>query len=306
MKSVFVSIINFNGKENTLTCLSQLDKIIVKGFEVTVVVIDNDSSEKFDIDKSFLKNMPLIFIRNDKNLGFAEGHNVGIRYALSAGADYIVILNNDTLLDKDFIKELVKTAEKDSSIGIIGPKIYFEKGFEYHKDRYSDKDLGKVLWYAGGEMDWENIIGRHRGVDEVDNGQYDETQETGYVSGCCMLLTKKLLEKVEGFDKKYFLYYEDNDLSQRAKKKGFKILYSPKSIIWHKNAVSAGGSGSTLQDYYITRNRMLFGMHWSPLRSKIALLRESLRLLLAGRKWQRKGIADFYLRRFGKGSFKNE
>jgi len=166
--------------------------------------------------------------------------------------------------------------------------------------------LGKVFWYAGGEMDWKNVIGHHRGVDEVDHGQYDDISETGYVSGCCMLLTKKLLEKVGGFDKKYFLYYEDNDLSQRSKRKGFKILYAPKAVIWHKNAGSAGGSGSPLQDYYITRNRMLFGMRYAPLRSKVALVRESIRLLLSGRKWQKAGIADFYKRRFGKGSYKNE
>lgn len=306
MKRVFVSIINFNGKEDTLACLRELDKVTSGDFSITGIVIDNASSEKFKVDKDFLKNIPLVFIRNDKNLGFAEGHNVGIRYALSAGADYVIILNNDTLLDKDFIKELVSAAEKDSKVGIVGPKIYFAKGFEYHKAKYRDQELGKVIWYAGGEMDWNNVIGHHRGVDDVDHGQYDETVETEYVSGCCMLLTRKLLEKVGGFNKQYFLYYEDNDLSQRAKKKGFKILYAPKSIIWHKNAGSAGGSGSLLQDYYITRNRMLFGMKYAHLRSKIALIRESAGLLLSGRKWQKKGIADFYLRNFGRGSYRND
>ncbi len=306
MKSVFVSIINFNGKDNTLSCLSELDKIIAKDIKVTAVVIDNASEEKFEVDQSFLKNIPLVFIRNDENLGFAEGHNVGIRYALSRGADYIIILNNDTLLDKNFVQELVSVAEENSKAGIIAPKIYFAKGFEYHKDKYSDKELGKVFWYAGGEMDWKNVIGHHRGVDEVDMGQYDETCETGYASGCCMLITKKVLEKVGGFDKKYFLYYEDNDLCQKALRKGFKIIYTPKAVIWHKNAGSAGGSGSLLQDYYITRNRMLFGMRWAPLRSKLALVRESIRLLSTGRKWQKRGIADYYKRRFGKGSFKND
>ncbi|MEX2012947.1 MAG: glycosyltransferase family 2 protein, partial [Candidatus Levyibacteriota bacterium] len=287
MKSVFVSIINFNGKENTLACLRELDRVEMENFSVTAVVIDNASSEKFEVGRNFLKNVPIVFISNDKNLGFAEGHNVGIRYALAAGADYVIVLNNDTLLDKNFIKELARIAEKDSKVGIVGPKIYFAKGFEYHKNKYSDKDLGRVLWYAGGEMDWKNVIGHHRGVDEVDIGQYNETVETEYVTGCCMLLTRELLEKVGGFDKKYFLYYEDNDLSQRSKKKGFKIVYSPKSVIWHKNAGSAGGSGSHLQDYYITRNRMVFGMKYAPLRSKVALIRESMRLLVSGRKWQK-------------------
>ncbi|MEX2007772.1 MAG: glycosyltransferase family 2 protein [Candidatus Levyibacteriota bacterium] len=306
MKNVFISIINFNGRENTLACLRELDKIKIKDFKATVVVIDNASEEKFDIDKDFLKNIPLIFIRNSENLGFAEGHNVGIRYALSAGADYVIILNNDTELSKNFVYEMVQAAEKDPKAGIVGPKIYFAKGFEYHKERYSPKDLGKIFWYAGGEMEWKNVIGYHRGVDEIDKGQYSETCETEYVSGCCMLITKKTLEKVGMFDKKYFLYYEDNDLSQRTRKRGIKILYAPKAVIWHKNAGSAGGSGSPLQDYYITRNRMLFGMRYAPLRSKLALLRESARLLRSGRKWQKKGIMDFYQGKFGKGSYKNE
>lgn len=306
MKKVFISIINFNGKDNTLACLSQLDKIIIKDFKVTVVIIDNGSLEKFDINKSFLRNMPLVFIKNNDNLGFAQGHNVGIEHAIKNGADYVIILNNDTLLDKDFVSKLVDAAERDSRIGIVGPKIYFAKGFEYHKEKYKENELGKVFWYAGGEMDWNNVIGHHRGVDEVDRGQYDKTEETDYVSGCCMLITKEVLEKTKGFDKDYFLYYEDNDLCQRAKKLGFKIIYEPSSVVWHKNAGSAGGSGSPLQDYYITRNRMLFGLKYAPLRSKIALVRESLRLLSVGRKWQKRGIADFYLRKLGKGSFKND
>lgn len=303
MKSVFISIINFNGRENTLSCLSELDKIKVNGFSVTAIVIDNASDEKFDIEPDILKNIPLVFIRNSENLGFAEGHNIGIRHAMGRDADYVIILNNDTQLSKNFAYEMVQAAEKDSKVGIVAPKIYFAKGFEYHKGRYGPKELGKILWYAGGEVDWKNVVGHHRGVDEVDRGQYDETSETEYASGCCMLITRKVLEKVGMFDKKYFLYYEDNDLSQRTRKKGFKIIYEPKSVIWHKNAGSAGGSGSPLQDYYITRNRMFFGMRYAPIRSKIALVKESIKLLSSGRKWQKKGILDYYRRKLGKGSY---
>lgn len=306
MKSVFISLINFNGRDNTLNCLSQIDLIVHPDFEVTVIVIDNNSEEKFEIPDNFLKNIPLVFIKNDKNLGFAQGHNVGINYALSNGADYVVILNNDVFIDKNFINELYMTAQKDNKNGIIVPKIYFAKGYEYHKDRYEKDDLGRVIWYSGGEMDWANVIGVHKGVDEVDRGQYDVESETEYATGCCMLISRSVFEKAGYFDKKYFLYYEDNDLSQRAKRSEFKILYNPKSVIWHKNAGSAGGSGSPLQDYYITRNRLLFGSRYAPLRAKFALFRESLKMVANGRKWQKKGVRDFYLRRFGKGSYRND
>ena len=155
-------------------------------------------------------------------------------------------------------------------------------------------------------MDWNNVIGHHRGVDEIDRGQFDKTEETELATGCCMLLKKEVFEKVGMLDDKYFLYYEDADLSIRTKKKGFKIVYVSKSVIWHKNASSAGGSGSVLQDYYITRNRLLFGFRYSAIRAKFALLRESLALLINGRKWQKRGVLDFYLGKLGRGSYQHD
>ena len=302
MKHVFVSIINFNGTSNTLECLLSLDKINSKNFKISVVVIDNASIEKFEIRNSKFE-IDVKIIRSEKNLGFSGGQNIGVRYALDNGADYILILNNDTIVDKNLIEELLNAAEEDKDIGIAAPKIYFASGFEFHKDRYSKSDLGKVFWYAGGEMDWENVIGFHRGVDEVDNGQFEKVEKTNFASGCCMLVKREVFEKVGFFDEKFFLYYEDSDLCERIRRSGYSIMYSPKAILWHKNAGSAGGSGSSLQDYYITRNRMLFGFRYASFRSKLALVKESIMLLAKGRHWQRRGILDFYLNRFGKGSF---
>ena len=304
MKHVFVSIINFNGTSNTLECLLSLDKINSKSFKISVVVIDNASKDEFKVQSSKFKVFQgLRVISNDKNLGFSGGQNVGIKYALDNGADYVLILNNDTIVDKNLIEELLNAAQKDKNIGIAVPKIYFASGFEFHKDRYKKSDLGKVFWYAGGEMDWKNVIGFHRGVDEVDRGQYDRIEKTDFASGCCMLVKGEVFEKVGFLDEKFFLYYEDSDLCERIRRAGYSIMYSAKAILWHKNAGSAGGSGSSLQDYYITRNRMLFGFRYASFRSKLALFKESIMLLAKGRHWQRRGILDFYLGRFGKGSF---
>lgn len=298
MPLVFVSILNFNGKNNTIACLRSLEKVTREKFDLKVVVIDNASREKFDLPD--FKNLNVHLINNDKNLGFSGGHNVGIKFALGNRADYVVILNNDTIVDEKLISELLKNSE---DAGIVAPKIYFYPGSEFHKDRYNKEERGKVFWYAGGIMDWKNVLARHRGVDDVDHGQYDKTESTDFASGCCMLVKREVFDNVGLFDEKYFLYYEDNDLSQRAKRLLFKIAYNPKAVLWHKNAGSVGGSGSSIQDYYISRNRMLFGMKFAPLRSKISLVRESLNLLLNGRPWQKKGIVDFYLGKFGKGSF---
>ena len=159
-------------------------------------------------------------------------------------------------------------------------------------------------------MDWNNVIGKHHGVDEVDKSQYEKVEETEFASGCCMMVKREVFEKVGFFDERYYLYYEDSDFCQRVKAlptgrqgKGHRVMYAPKAVIWHKNAASAHGSGSSLQDYYITRNRLLFGMHYAPFRSKLALVRESFSLLLNGRQWQRRGILDFYLGKFGKGNY---
>ena len=303
MDKVCISIINFNGREDTIACLNSIKKLNQKNFELKVVVIDNGSLEKFDISEDYLGGIPLKIIESGKNLGFSGGHNLGIKYALENLADYVVILNNDTILDENLIYELLKLAKSDAKIGIVVPKIYFAKGFEFHKDRYKEEDEGRVFWYAGGIMDWKNVSGHHRGVDDIDHGQYEILEETDFATGCCMLIAKEVFERVGFFNEKYFLYYEDNDLSQRARKAGFKIFYNPKAILWHKNAGSVGGSGSSLQDYYITRNRMLFGAKFASLRSKFSLIRESFKLLLTGRFWQKRGILDFYMKKFGKGSY---
>jgi len=302
MVKVFVTLINYNNNRATYDCLQSLEETNIESFELSVIVVDNASREKFTEDKKYQK-FNLKIIRSEENLGFAGGQNVGINYALDNGADYVLVLNNDVILDKNLIVELLKTFD-NKDCGIVSPKIYFSKGHEFHKDRYQKEDLGRVIWYAGGKMDWKNMLASHRGVDEVDKGQYETVEQTNFASGCCEMIKREVFDKAGLFDVRYFLYYEDNDLSQRAKKQSFKIFYQPKAILWHLNAGSAGGSGSALQDYYITRNRLLFGFNYSSLRTKIALVKESLKNILSGRSWQKKGALDFYLRRFGKGSYR--
>lgn len=302
-KKVIISLIDYNGKKNTIECLKSLDKINTDDIDTTILVIDNASKDRVLEKDLQTENIPVKLITNEENLGFSGGHNVGMQFAIEEDADYILLLNNDTQVDKDFMTELVKVAESDEKIAAVGSKIYFSKGNEFHKERYNEKELGHVFWYAGGITDWNNVYGVHRGVDEVDKGQYDTTEQTDFASGCSVLLNIKVLKEVGLFDDRYFLYYEDGDLQERIKRAGYKIFYAPKSILWHINAASSGGSGSPLQDYYISRNRMLFGFLYAPVKTKFALIRESLRIMLNGRQWQKKGVQDFYLKKFGKGSY---
>lgn len=304
MLKIDIIILNWNGAGFIKDCLASVASVVKTNFSLETIVVDNASTD--DSAKTIRESFPWVkLLVNKENLGFAQGNNIGIEYALKNGADYIMLLNNDTIVDKNLIEELVKMGENDGTIGILGPKIYFAKGYEFYKNRYQEEDKGKVIWYAGGIIDWDNILASHRGVDEVDSGQYDKVGETDYVSGCCLIVKRKVFEKVGFLDPKYYLYYEENDFEQRAKKDGFKIVYVPKAFLWHLNAASSS-SGSKLQEYYIARNRLLFGMHFAPIRAKIALLKESLKTLINGNYWTKKGILDFYLMKFGKGSYSND
>lgn len=303
MKRVAIIILHYGSTSNTLACLASIKKLKREHYTPLLIIVDNGSKEKLKTKDIKFNIGKVATIHNEENLGFTGGNNIGIRYALEQGADFVLLLNNDTLVDQHLVASLLESAESNSEVGIIAPKIYFAAGYEFYKERYSEKDRGKVIWYAGGIINWKNVVGRHRGVDEMDEGQYKKEEDTDFASGCCMFVKREVYEKIGLLDEKYFLYYEDSDFSLRAKRGGFKIVFAPGAMLWHKNAGAAGGSGSSLQDYYITRNRLLFGMRYAPIRSKIALMRESARLFLSGREWQKRGVIDFYRRKFGKGSY---
>lgn len=294
MTKVAIITVNYNGKKDTLELLDSLTRLITTSYQLLTIVVDNASSD--DIVSVIKKQFPKVdILQTGANLGFSGGYNKGLEYATIWGADYFLLINNDCLIkDADLILKLLETAKSDPKIGLVSPKIYFAPGFEFHKDRYQDQDLGKVIWYAGGEFDWDNIGSSHRGIDEVDKGQFDSVSETEFISGACVLIKKEVLEKVGVLDEKYFLYFEDSDFAKRAENAGFKKYYNGKVAIFHKVSRSTG-IGSKITDYYHTRNRLIFGMKYGRLRTKFALLREAFRLFLLGRPAQRSGILDYYL-----------
>lgn len=299
MKKVFAISINYNRPDLTSRLLESLRNSKSGSFELDTIIVDNGTIEKYSLDKKF---DDVVLIRPGTNTGFAGGMNIGIKNALEKNADYVLLINNDTVLDKRLIDNLFKAIESNEKFGIVSPKIYFEKGKESHKDRYNREDLGRVIWYAGGFMDWDNARSVHRGVDEVDHGQYDKAEKIDFATGCCMMIRADVLEDVGLFNERYFLYYEDADLCMRVRRARFDIYYEPKAFLYHENA-SSSGSGSPLHDYFLTRNQMIFGMGYAPFKTKIALIRQSLGLLFNGRKYQKKGIRDYYLRKFGMGSY---
>lgn len=298
MDKTAVIILHYQNPVDTLDCLSSLTGDSRKDNPFHIYLVLNSYEEKFlKSVKSEYGNVTVI--ENYDNGGYAQGNNKGIRRALEEGNEYFILLNNDTVVPKFSVSKLVESARKNEMAGLISPKIYFVRGYEYHKERYTDEGKEKVIWYAGGKIDWNNVYAFHKGVDEVDKGQYDKAHETDFATGCCMLLKKKTIEKTGLLDEKYFLYYEDVDYSLRVKRSGLSVFYDPNISIYHKNAGSSGKPGSPLQIYYQTRNRLYFGMKYANLHTKLSLFKESLKFLFKG-ELEKQAVWDYYLGRMGK------
>ena len=227
------------------------------------------------IKKPILNDKLSLDLIEADNLGYAHGVNISIKKSINEDFTKFCVLNNDTFVKSDFVKNVFEAEEKNPNT-LIGGKIYYAPGYEYHKSRYQKSDLGKVLWYDGGIMDWDNVFTKHRGVDMVDRGQFEKIEGTDFITGCLICFDKSVWDLVGPWDESYFLYFEDADYCVRCRKKGLKILYDPNIVLWHKVSQSTGGSGSSLHKKYQEKNRLVFGLKYAPWRTKFHLLKNYL------------------------------
>jgi len=306
MPKINIGIVTVNWKQegNTIEFVDSLKKLkLPKWTRLHKIIIDNESKGK--LKRSNLgKSSQINIVEVKENLGFAGGYNIGIKEALKKGCQFILLINNDTLIgDPDLLLKFLQVFKKHKKVGAITSKIYFAKGYEFHKSRYHQNEKGKIIWYAGGFIDWKNVFSTHRGIDEVDHGNYNETEETKFISGCLMFIPTKVFKKVGLLNESLFAYFEDADFCLRIIASGLKLIYVGDTFIWHKVAQSSGGSGSNICDYYITRNRLVFGLKYAPLKTKILLLKEAGKIILWGRRYQKLGVKDFFLHKLGKGDY---
>jgi len=220
---VTIVTLNWNTVEDTLECLDSLKKITYPNYNI--VVVDNTSSGN---DVQVLKEKcgnDVEVIASKKNEGYAEGNNIGIRQALKSKADYVLLLNNDTTVDPDFLTELVQAAETDENTGIVGSRIYF-----YNSPNLIQSAGGRIRWFWG---DMENYH------DREDTRRYDRVAERDFVYGTSALIKRAVIENIGLLDRTFFFGIEEYDYCTRARRAGFKVIYTPYSKVWHKVGASA-------------------------------------------------------------------
>lgn len=247
---VCIIILNWNGIQDTIECLESIKKITYSNY--MVIVVDNASTGN---DIHILKekfNNYIQIIENDKNYGFSEGNNIGMRYVLdnNLNPEYFLLLNNDTIVAPDFLTDLVKVAESDTKIGIVGPEIYY----------YNFNERKNVVWSAGGKVSWwREPFYYHIGQNYDDSPKYNVQKEMGFVSGAAMLIKRHVAEKVSFLNPKYFFGYEEIEICLKAWKAGYKVIYVPQAKVWHKALRRyRRGYNPTIADpapyYYLIKN----------------------------------------------------
>lgn len=296
-KSVAIIIVNWNNFKDTIECVLSVQKINYPNYKIFLV--DNGSTDDSYFELKPLASDKVEVIETGKNFGFSGGNNIGIKKALAENFYHILLLNNDTTVEPDFLSELVKVAENDNRIGIAGSKIYF----------YEDS---KRIWYGGGKFTWFGG-GRHLQYEKLDeNPNEKEVKETGYMTGCSFLIKSEVVRKIGELDERFFLYYEDTDWSLSAKEAGYKIVYVPSSKVYHKVSRTASQVGSPIIHYYHIRNALLLSRKHAPFLILIGIyiwsvahyLKQVIKLVILPSKKEiskmiMRGIKDFYKGKFG-------
>jgi GT2 family glycosyltransferase len=240
--AVAAVVINMNGKELLADALDSLQKQDYS--RLNIVVVDNGST---DGSQELVRRLfpEVTLIENEKNEGFGGANNQGIEYAIGHGADYVLLFNNDAVADKTCVSVLVKSVRKHAA-GMIGPKIF------YHGEE-------RVIWSAGGVVDfWRGKIA-HIGIRETDRGQYETPADVDYLTACAVLISKEVIGNVGIFDPAYHpIYGEDTDLCQRAKRAGYRLMFEPKAIVWHRISAFSGGGITAFKVRLRLQHEMLF------------------------------------------------
>lgn len=252
---IFIILLHFRDIDVIQECLASLNGVSYKNFKVLIVHNGRPDAELEKRVASFPGLLSEV-IHTGENYGFAKGNNIGIRLALQQGADYVLLLNDDTAVDPGFLEPLVLEAVKDPSTGMLGPRVFY----------FSEP---KKIWFTKAEFNAGECSFCFPGSDMlVSDYGHEEICSTDYVTGCALLVSRKLIKTIGLLDERFFLYWEDSDWGLRAKKAGFRCLVVPAARVWHKISASSGGNDSPLKVYYKTKSHLLFADLHAPLAKK--------------------------------------
>jgi hypothetical protein len=267
-----------------------------------MIVVDNGSTDGSleKLRKEFGGRVE--FLASDCNLGYAGGNNLGIRKAFDDGADLVLMLNNDTTVDVDFLKAMHEAVVAHQNFHLFGAKIFYQR-------------RPHTLWYAGGGYtDWLAKVWQN-GMGEADGPPYQSPIEISFITGCCLLIRREAFEQIGYLDNRLYLYSEDLDFCMRAKRAGLRLLFVPGARLWHHIGAFRDGELSPLYLYYQTRNRyvvfgrergMLFRLWLAVLQVTLyAGIRTVFFLVSRNRRWPQQiralwhGCVDGFLHRLG-------
>jgi GT2 family glycosyltransferase len=246
-KTVTAIVLNWNGLADTRALLPTLAlQRMPDGWRLNVMVVDNGSTDGSDaIPREFpeVEWVPL-----GENRRFAGGNNAGLRRALARGDDAVMLLNNDTQADPYLVEHLLLALEQDARVGAVAPLIYFGAPT-------------RRIWYAGGRCIPALGHASHRGLRALDHGQYRAVEDTGYLTGCCLLARREVWERVGLLDETYFIYAEDADWCLRARAAGWRLAFVPTARLWHSVSASSGASSPWKIYQRLRANLGMFARH---------------------------------------------
>jgi len=248
MRRIALVVLNWNGLADTRAALTSLAAChLPTGWEAHLIMVDNGSSD--GSAEAVRREFPSVeVLALGENRRFAGGNNPGIRRALDAGADAVMLVNNDTEADPELLRHLIAALEADPQAGGAAPMIPFARP----RDR---------IWYAGGLCVPALGLAAHIGLRTRDRGQFRAVRETGYLTGCCLLAPRVAWERVGLLDEGYFIYAEDADWSLRARAAGFRLLFVPQARLWHKVSATSGAASPWKIYQRLRANLRLFGRH---------------------------------------------
>lgn len=241
---VYIVLVNYNSSDDTIDCVNSIEQSNYRDYRI--IIVDNCSDDKEKEKLKLISSKPTVdLICSNKNSGWASACNIGMKKAVDDNVEYVMLLNNDTLVDSDFIQSFMDNIEKFPKLGMVSSKIIYES----QRNR---------IWSAGGYYDkfrCTGIMGKYKQIDHEPKGLIEEAT---FLTGCSVLIPVEAIRQVGYFDESYFMYADDLEYSRRFLKFGYKLYYFSDSIIYHKVSAASGGEYSPFYCEWCTRSNLKY------------------------------------------------